>query len=215
MLRAPNLAVFDWLVHGFGLRDSSYPVPITTVQQIHSGLVVEATQPSVEPIAEADGIVTRRAGLLIGVRTADCVPILIADERTRAVACIHAGWRGTACNIAIAGVNAMISRFGSHPADLRAAIGPAIGPCCYEVGGEVARRFQAWNPGLADVEMLPHVDTPTHIDLPAINEKQLKVAGVKDIWQAHECTFCAHGRFFSFRRERENAGRMLSFIGIS
>jgi YfiH family protein len=209
MLRAPNLAVFDWLVHGFGLRDSSYPVPITTVQQIHSGLVVEATEPAMEPIAEADGIVTRRPGLLIGVRTADCVPILMVDEKTHAVGCIHAGWRGTACNIAIAGVNAMISRCGSHPQDLHAAIGPAIGPCCYEVGPEVAQRFRAWNPDLAEV------DRPTHVDLPSINEKQLRAAGLRDIWQAKECTFCAPRRFFSFRRDKEKAGRMLSFIGIA
>ena len=209
MLRAPNLAVFDWLVHGFGLRDSSYPLPITTVRQIHSGLVVEATEPAAEPIAEADGIVTRRPGLPIGIRTADCVPILMVDEKTHAVACIHAGWRGTACNIAIAGVNAMISRCGSHPRDLHAAIGPAIGPCCYEVGPDVARRFRSWNPDLAEV------DRPTHVDLPAINEKQLRAAGLKDIWQAKECTFCAPGRFFSFRRDKEKAGRMLSFIGIA
>jgi hypothetical protein len=209
MLRAPNLEVFDWLVHGFGLRDSSYPVPVTTVQQIHSGLVVEATQPATEPIAEADGIVTRRPGLLIGVRTADCVPILLVDEKTHAVGCIHAGWRGTACNIAIAGVNAMISHCGSHPPDLHAAIGPAIGPCCYEVGPEVAQRFRAWNPHLAEV------DGPTHVDLPAINEMQLRAAGVKDIWQAKECTFCAPGRFFSFRRDKEKAGRMVSFIGAA
>ncbi|MGD1069953.1 MAG: peptidoglycan editing factor PgeF [Bryobacteraceae bacterium] len=209
MLRAPNLAVFDWLVHGFGLRESSYPVPITTVQQIHSGLVVEASEPASEPIAEADGIVTRRSGLLIGVRTADCVPILIADERTRAAASIHAGWRGTAYSIAIAGVNEMTARYGSRPEDLHAAIGPAIGPCCFEVGPDVAHRFAAWNPDLAETGQ------PAHIDLPAINEMQLRAAGVSDIWQARECTFCAPGRFFSFRREKEQAGRMLSFIGIA
>jgi YfiH family protein len=208
MLKAPNLSVFDWLVHGFGLRDSSYPSPIATAQQIHSGLVVEATEPAADPIPEADGIITRRPGLLIGVRTADCVPILIVDERTRSVACIHAGWRGTAHNIAIAGINAMMAAYGSRPADLRAAIGPAIGPCCYEVGPDVALRFRAWNPELALTSQ------PIHIDLPAINEKQLRAAGLSDIWQAKECTFCATKKFFSFRREKEQAGRMLSFIGI-
>ena len=125
------------------------------------------------------------------------------------MACIHAGWRGTAYNIAIAGVNEMIARYGARAADLHAAIGPAIGPCCYEVGVEVAHRFTAWN---RDLEW---AQKTARIDLPGINELQLRAAGVTDIWQAKECTFCAADRFFSFRREKERAGRMLSFIGMS
>jgi YfiH family protein len=210
VLKAPNLTRFDWLIHGFGLRDSAYPPGITTVKQIHSGLVVEAGgEGAAEAHApQADAIVTRKADLLIGVRTADCVPILIADERTRAVASIHAGWRGTAQNIAAAAVRELITRYGSRPADLHAAIGPAIGPCCYEVGPEVAGRFVRWSPELE------RKTEPASLNLPGINDIQLREAGVGDVWQAGECTFCAPERFFSFRREKERAGRMLSFIGV-
>jgi polyphenol oxidase len=206
VLKAPNLSRFDWLIHGFGLRDSVYPEGIHTVKQIHSARVVEASR---NERAEADAIVTREPGLLIGVRTADCVPILIADERTRAVASIHAGWRGAAQNIAGAAVQELITRYGSRLEDLHAAIGPAVGPCCYEVGAEVASRFAGWNREPAGKT------GPIRINLPGINEMQIREAGVADIWQAGECTFCAAERFFSFRREKERAGRMLSFVGAS
>jgi polyphenol oxidase len=207
VLKAPNLSAFDWLIHGFGLRDSAYPAAITTVKQVHSGLVVEATWPGGDRIAEADAMVAREAGMLIGVRTADCVPILMVDARTRAVASIHAGWRGSAQNIATTAVHELIARYGSRVEDLHAAIGPAIGPCCYEVGPDVAQRFVAWNGTPA------RINEPMRLDLCSINERQLREAGLADIWQAQECTFCAAKRFFSFRREREQAGRMLSFLG--
>ena len=96
---------------------------------------------------------------------------------------------------------------GREGGGFTAAIGPAIGPCCYRVGSEVARQFGTWRPELAQVA------EPTHIDLAGINETQLKNAGVTNIWQAGECTVCNHTRYFSFRREKEQAGRMLSFIG--
>jgi hypothetical protein len=201
MLTAPNLARFAWLTHGFGGRDSSYPAAVTTLRQIHSGIVLEATQPGVDRFAEGDALVTSQPGLVIGVRTADCVPILIADERTQAVAAIHAGWRGTAEKIAAQAVRELANRYGSQPQDLHAAVGPAIGGCCYEVGPEVARRLGT------------ETDRAVKIDLAAINGKQLAEAGISDVWQARECTLCAASRYFSFRREREAAGRMISFIG--
>jgi polyphenol oxidase len=196
MLTAPNLRDFAWLIHGFGMRDSVYPAGIATVRQIHSAVVVEAPGSR-----EADALVTCEPGRLVGVRTADCVPVLIACSRTHAVAAIHAGWRGTEQRIAGVAVSELITRYGARAEDLHAAIGPAIGPCCYEVSSGVASRFEAWVP------------ETTHLDLPAINEMQLAAMGIKDIWKANECTFCEAGRYFSFRREKEQAGRMLSFIG--
>jgi copper oxidase (laccase) domain-containing protein len=95
----------------------------------------------------------------------------------------------------------MTAKWQSRPRDLRAAIGPCIGPCCYEVGPEVACRFGV------------ETTVPVHIGLAPENEKQLLALGVRNIWNSGECTFCAPDRFFSFRREREHAGRMLSFIG--
>src|SRR5438105_3660739 len=120
MLKAPNLSHFDWLRHGFGLRDSEFPLPITTVKQIHSCTVIEI--PGDDRASEGDALISCTAGVTVGVRTADCVPILIADERTHAIACIHAGWRGTAGAIGIAAIQEIIARFGARPQDLHAAI---------------------------------------------------------------------------------------------
>src|SRR5665213_3380021 len=202
MLRAPNLSRFDWLVHGFGFRDSVYPEPIATLKQIHSGIVLEALPPGGDRFAEGDALVSHAPGMIVGVRTADCVPILITDGRTHAVAAVHAGWRGTAEKIVTAATRELITRFGSKAEDLHAAVGPAIGPCCYEVGSDVARRLG-----------LPETGGAQRPDLPGINEQQLREAGVRDIWVARECTFCEAGKYFSFRREQDQAGRMLSFIG--
>ncbi|HWE48992.1 MAG TPA: peptidoglycan editing factor PgeF [Bryobacteraceae bacterium] len=197
MIQAPNLTELDWVVHGFGLRDSEYPAGIVTVKQIHSNIVLEA-----EAGGEGDALITARLGVTVGIRTADCVPLLLADARNRAIASIHAGWRGTVSNIAGETLAAMAAKWQTRPEDVRAAIGPSIGPCCYEVGTEVGVLFG---------------DSPTekaHIDLLGENEKRLRAAGVQNIWKSGECTFCAAQRFFSFRRERESAGRMISFIGI-
>jgi YfiH family protein len=207
MLKAPNLSRYEWLSHGFGLRDSVYPESVTTLRQIHSGLVLEAVPPGGDRFSEGDGLVTNTPGMLVGVRTADCVPILIADARTRAVASVHAGWRGTAQSIVGAAVRELIRRFGSRAEDLHAAVGPSIGPCCYEVGVDVARRFDTGEPKRDTAE------GPRKIDLPGINEMQLRNAGVADVWVARECTFCEAGKYYSFRREKDQAGRMMSFVG--
>ncbi|MDQ1469173.1 MAG: purine-nucleoside/S-methyl-5-thioadenosine phosphorylase / adenosine deaminase [Bryobacterales bacterium] len=199
MLKAPNLSAVDWLTHGFGQRDSVYPSPITTVKQIHSDTVAEAG----DGVAEADGLVTQQPGVVVGVRTADCVPVLIVDTQQRAVAAVHAGWRGSARNIVAVAVRELISRYGTRLEDLSAAIGPSIGVCCYEVGSEVARLFQNSTP-----------ETNGRLDLAVINERQLREAGVQNVWMAGVCTFCEAQDYFSFRREREQAGRMTSFIGV-
>jgi polyphenol oxidase len=196
MIKAPNFVDLDWLDHGFGLRDSELPAGIKTVKQIHSSIVLDAAA----GLPEGDALLSDRAGVSVGVKTADCVPILLVDPSVPVVAAIHAGWRGSAENIAAAAVRELVARWNIRPGNLRAAIGPSIGVCCYEVGPEVARRFGQQG--------------PVHLDLRAINEAQLRAAGVADIWKSGECTFCVPGRFYSFRREREQAGRMLSFIGL-
>jgi YfiH family protein len=200
MIKAHNFLDLEWLDHGFGLRDSVLPDGIRTVKQIHSSIVLDAG----EPASAGDALLSDQPGVRVGVKTADCVPILIVDISTPAVAAIHAGWRGSAENIAAAAVRGMAARWKTRPENLRAAIGPAIGVCCYEVGPEVASQFERWFPATAD----------RHLDLPAINEAQLRAEGVTNVWKSGECTFCTAKRFFSFRREREHAGRMLSFIGL-
>jgi YfiH family protein len=200
MIKAPSFEDLEWLDHGFGLRDSTMPPGIRTVKQIHSSIVLDAAGAG----TEGDALISDRPGVRVGVKTADCVPILLADPSTRVVAAIHAGWRGSAENIAAGTVHELAARWKTRPENLRAAIGPSIGVCCYEVSAEVADRFERWI----------QVTKDRHLDLPAINEIQLRAAGVVDVWRSGECTFCMRDRFFSFRSEREHAGRMVSFIGL-
>jgi hypothetical protein len=201
VITAPNFGDVEGLVHGFGERGSAYPETypegIRIARQIHSAIIQDADG----PLSEGDALISDRPGVMVGVKTADCVPILLVDPSTRVVAAVHAGWRGTAEGIAAATVRALATGWKIDPRSLRAAIGPSIGVCCYEVGPEVAQPF-----GIA-------VSHPVHLDLRGINEMQLRAAGVSNIWVSGECTFCAANRFYSFRREREQAGRMLSFIG--
>jgi len=137
------------------------------------------------------------------VKTADCIPVLLTDGRLHAIAAVHAGWRGTAAHIVQAAIDAMKQRFGTNPADLHAAIGPGIGACCYEVGPEVMAQFGGQGRG--------------HLDLEAENRCQLEDAGVTPsrIYASHLCTRCRADEFHSFRRDREAAGRMYSFVGIT
>ena len=201
MITAPNLEEFDWLVHGFGLRDSPPPAGVTTARQIHSAIVLDAAGRRGAVIGEGDALISNQPGVVIGVKTADCVPILLVDASTQIVASIHAGWRGTDQNIVAETIRQLSALWHIHPGTIRGAIGPCIGECCYEVGPEVARRFGIETTG------------PVHLDLASINEGQLRATGVTNIWKSGECTFCRADRFFSYRRERELAGRMLSIIG--
>jgi YfiH family protein len=209
MITAPNFMKLEWLEHGFGLRQSALPTGIKTIKQIHSSIVLHASASGgIDATAEGDALISNQPGVHVGVRTADCVPILLVDPTVPVVAAIHAGWRGSATNIAAAAVEELTKAWKSRPENLRAAIGPSIGVCCYEVGPDVARRFGNWMPELENAQ------APVHLDLPAINALQLRAVGVADIWISGECTFCMADKFFSFRREREKAGRMVSFIGL-
>ena len=202
--RATELDAFDWLVHGFGTRHADVPArfaQLATLKQIHSAKCVEACGRSGE-LGRADALIESTPGAVVAVKTADCVPILLVDERRRAVAAVHAGWRGTAARIAPAAIGSMAERFGTRPEDLHAAIGPGIGVCCYEVGPEVSAQFGA--------------SGRQHIDLAEINRGQLLDAGLAAgrIYAANLCTMCRPEEFHSFRRDREAAGRLYSFAGI-
>jgi polyphenol oxidase len=158
----------------------------------------------------ADAIVARTAGVACGVRVADCVPVLVADRRSGAVAAIHSGWQGTAVDVVGAGVAALVREAGGD-ADLIAAIGPHIRVCCFEVGDDVAARLAGCS--LArDVVDRTRGERP-HVHLENIVRAQLVAAGVRAeaIDDVQGCTVCdAEARFFSFRREREKSGRMLA-----
>jgi len=198
------LDAVDWLVHGFGTRHADIPGlfgNLASLKQVHSAECVAAAGRAGE-LGCGDALLENTPGAVVAVKTADCIPILLVDERRRAVAAVHAGWRGTAARIAQRALLAMLVRFGTESADVRAAIGPGIGKCCYEVGPEVAARFGETG--------------RTYIDLAAANRDQLAGAGValERIYTANLCTMCLAGEFHSFRRDKEAAGRLWSFAGI-
>ena len=202
--RVPELDALGWLEHGFGTRLVDIPEmyrSLATLKQIHSATCVAAKGRRGE-LGAGDALLENTPGAAVAVRTADCIPILLADERNRAVAAVHAGWRGTVAQIARRAVEAMRERFGSVPADVHAAIGPGIGKCCYEVGPEVAAHFGE--------------EGRARIDLAEANRMQLVASGVtaERIYASNLCTMCRPSEFHSYRRDREAAGRMYSFAGI-
>jgi polyphenol oxidase len=199
-----------WLEHGFGSRLSEdwNRIPSVSLKQIHSDICIKVT--SGQGIAgEGDALLTDVPGLRIAVRTADCVPIILADAHSKTIAVVHAGWRGTVRGIASKAVAAMRSHFGSTPGAILAAIGPAIGPCCYEVGGEVAVQFQDVFPERSDLA------GKTFLDLAEANRRQLLRSGVQDdsISVAGLCTCCSTAMFHSWRRSRTD-GRMWAAAAV-
>jgi hypothetical protein len=199
ILTSPLLAALPWLSHGFGTKLAPLSQEgMVSLKQIHSDRPLLAEQ-TTGCAGEGDALLTCRPGIAISIRTADCYPILLADPESHAVAAIHAGWRGTDAHIVEKTLSRMHREFGSEPGRMVAAIGPGIGGCCYEVGIEVARRFG--------------FDKPGRLDLAAENLKQLLSADVarERIDLLGGCTQCDR-RFHSWRRDGENAGRMISFI---
>jgi polyphenol oxidase len=201
------------------------------VRQIHSGVVrvVEEGDGALEgrlqtaegkALWEGDGLVTDVPGLLLGVGTADCVPVLVVDVEKRVVGAFHAGWRGTVARIVEKGVGMMGERYGSRVEDLIAAVGPSIGACCYTVGEEVRTEFGG-RFGYAE-ELFSRGDGgELRVDLWEANRRQLLDAGVGEarISVVGECTACARDaggalRYFSHRGEKGVAGRMLNVVGV-
>ncbi len=179
------------------------------VRQVH-GSAVACRHEGAEPPPEADAVATGRSGLAACVLSADCVPVLIGDPRTGAVAAVHAGWRGTLARVAARAVEVLERDFGARRENLLAAIGPAIGPCCYEVSRELAERFVAEvGPSVSMV----HPRTP-RIDLWSANERVLRDAGVpaERIEVIERCTACDAESFFSHRRDGARTGRQVGFI---
>ncbi|MGD0730300.1 MAG: peptidoglycan editing factor PgeF [Terracidiphilus sp.] len=215
--------------------------PLVTIRQIHSSLVVHAATRNAanERPSKGDGLMTDEPGLLLGVQTADCIPVLVADRKRRAVAAFHAGWRGTVKRIVETGIGRMRLEFGSRPEDLVAAIGPGIGACCYAVGegvlsgfesqfayaGELVREVGDTDPVRTKYPMLfltqrapghSPLGPSLHLNLAEANRRQLLDAGLKprSIQLIGGCTNCQPELFFSHRASHGHAGRMLSVIGI-
>ena len=208
---------------------------LVPLKQIHSD-AIHLFSAAPTRACKGDASTTNRPGLLLGVQTADCVPILLVDLKKRAVATIHAGWKGTLARIAEKAVGRMRLEFGSKPADLVAAVGPSIGPCCYEVGADFVTKFSAQFADASDyfdeprsgdepnplqwLNMAPpgHQPPPrnVYLDLPKANRAQLLAAGLRaqNIFPSGLCTACRTDFFFSHRREAGLTGRLMSVIGI-
>ncbi len=201
MLTSRLFIGIPWIEHGFGTRvDTIDQDAMASLDQIHSANVLSASV--IGRAGKGDALITDAMGLVVSIRTADCLPILLADPKHRAVAAVHAGWRGTAAEIVRHTIDKMRHDFDTSAADLFAAIGPGIGGCCYHVGEEVARRFGLHAAG--------------KIDLAAINRELLMTSGVpaSQIDTLPACTMCDGERWWSYRREGEAAGRMISWIRI-
>ena len=223
----PALEAVPGLVHGFEQRlgpagweerdDSRRRVAqalagsgrLHLLKQVH-GCRVQTAPWDGRP--EADASVSDAAGLVLGIETADCQPILLVDPVNRRVAAAHAGWRGTAAGVARETVAAMVAR-GSRPADIVAVLGPSIGACCYEVGEELRAEF---GPDGGDF-FRPGPRGKPHLDVRAANVRQLEQAGLTPdhIHHVADCTMCRADLYHSYRREGKGAGRMISFVGFT
>jgi polyphenol oxidase len=243
-----NLGFTDWDKserveenrQGFFRAIGAEKMRVVTLQQIHSDIIHPIHSAPPQNVLKGDALITNERGVLLTIQTADCIPILLADTKHRAIAAIHAGWRGTLRRIASKTLGRMQMAFGTRPKDVIAALGPGIGRCCYEVGEEVVKDFAAQFPearlwfdgpfdalalGENDPNWLPwltmkppgHAPPPlrVNLDLVAANRAILAIAGVpmKNIFASSQCTACHTDVFFSYRRERVT-GRMMAAIGI-
>ena len=212
--------------------------PLVTLRQIHSDVIHLVSDVPSSPLP-GDGLITRMPGLLLGVLTADCLPVILVDPKRRAVGVFHAGWRGTLARIVEKGIGEMRKHFGTRPADLKAAIGPGIRGCCYQVGQELKDKFDSQFSYAAELfretkerdeihEKYPllfltarapgHSELPKKIflDLADANRRQLLAARIpaRNIADLGLCTSCNVDRFFSHRTEKGKTGRMMAVVGI-
>ena len=244
----------ELLFHQLGAEDFA----LAALRQVHSATVYQVRRatcgeleyslgghrlPEQPGIAQptGDALLTDQAGILLSVRTADCLPVLLVDPKRRAVAAVHAGWRGALARIVEKAVGEMRRMFGSEPRSLLAVLGPSIRACCYEVGQEVEEAFQGrfphadkffrkrWEPpaslperhSLSFLNMQPPgynavLKPSAHLDLVAVAQDQLQAAGLAPhrIAAADFCTACRTDLFYSYRQEGSGAGRMMAVIGI-
>jgi YfiH family protein len=221
-----------------GAVTNGRPWPLITLRQIHSDLI-HCIDGMPDKQLAGDGLISLKPGVLLAIQTADCLPVILVDGKLHAVGVFHAGWRGTVKRIVEKGVGEMQRWFGTEPRNIRAAIGPGVHGCCYEVGPEVRTQFEsqfAYAPGLFHEvtesdpvrEKYPllfltarapgHSELPKKLllDLVAANRRQLIAAGVpaKNITASPLCTSCRTDLLFSYRAEKGVTGRMMGVVGI-
>jgi hypothetical protein len=217
----PLLAAVPGLVHYFttrgadprvALRESAGRVlPIHALRQVHGATIhIVGAGATPSPPAEGDALATRATGTALSVQVADCVPVLLADRRSGAIAAVHAGWRGTVRGVLRETIRALRDAFGTRPGDLQVGIGPCIGPCCFEVGGEVVEALLRFDPAAADC--VRPGERP-RVDLAGANRRQALAEGVRpgNLGAAGLCTRCTPD-LASFRRDGAGAGRTTAII---
>lgn len=221
-----------------GARSGKKDWPLVTLRQIHSDLIHCVAEVPKDPLV-GDGLITCMPGILLAVHTADCLPVILVDTKQRAAGVFHAGWRGTVKRIVEKGLGEMRRYFDSRPQNIKAAIGPGIHACCYDVGPEVRQQFESQFAYAEDLfreikesdpvrEKYPllfltarapgHSELPTKIflDLVEANRRQLIDAGVSpgNIKASLLCTACRSDLLFSYRAEKGVTGRMMAVAGI-
>ncbi|MGB8952739.1 MAG: peptidoglycan editing factor PgeF [Candidatus Aminicenantales bacterium] len=224
-LTVTRLTQIPFLVHGFGTKEwqerdlKKYSerkhFRRIFLEQVHSDRIHRIDRMPEKKLT-GDALATVRPHFFLVIRTADCLPVLIVDEERRVIAAVHCGWRGTQKRILERVITELQSRYGCQPSSLLVALGPGIGPDCYEVGGEVRQSFKEAD--LPEDVFRPHPCHPGKflLDLREANLKQMRHKEIHEdnIFLSPICTHC-DGNFPSFRREGMKAGRMLSFIGLS
>lgn len=205
------------------------PAQLRRMRQVHGCTTVAAAPTAPAQAPEADGVMTDENGIALVVQVADCVPLLMADPRSGAIAAVHAGWRGTAANIAAAAVRRLHQQYGCRPEDLVAAIGPCIGACCYQVGPEVREAFTSATSATSSACEAPartsldpdawftpdpNRDDRLRFDGWAANRDQLIAAGLNpaNVYVARLCTMTHLSHFYSYRAEGVGTGRLLGVI---
>ena len=224
----PGLAAIPGLVHGFGTRawgpgdfatEGGWPgARLVELKQTHSDVVRFIDKPTARRL-RGDALATDKPGLILAIRTADCLPVLIADPEHMAVAAVHAGWRGTSQGILARVVRALGERYGARPSRLVAALGPCIGPACYEVGEDVRGEILRRGRGDAAFRRTAVPDAAGRakylLDVRAADRSQLLEAGLRTdaVADIALCTHC-DGRLLSYRRDRDTSARLYNFIGL-
>lgn len=234
-LRVPSWRGEAGIDHGFGLRrrggkaplgrdwmgkrivEGDENFPLVSLRQVHGDRVhvFEGNDQSIAGIweQEGDALLTKVPGIALGVFTADCLPIFLYDPEKKAIGIVHAGWRGTAAGVATRALERMKEVFQSRGRDIKAALGPCIGPCCYEVDGPVKKAFEeagfAW-----DIISSPQGEGKWFLNLPRANSMQLERAGIspQNLETLNLCTSCRAEEFYSYRGGDRARGRQLNFI---
>jgi YfiH family protein len=223
IITIPQWQRIPGLIHGFGTREwkrsnfGKHPelkkFKLISLHQIHSDIVHVITGVSTRK-KSGDAMLTDRSGILLAIKTADCLPVLMADKDGKAIAAAHCGWRSTGQRLVQKVVEGLRKNFGCDPSSLLVAFGPSIGGNCYEVGAEVKEEFGKTGLEGKAFRAHPFRRTKFLLDLQLSNRLQLLEKGVEDsnIFVVDICTHCDKG-FLSYRRDREAKSRMFSFIG--